>query len=472
MVHIAYILIQLAQLLPLPTQEAETFSPEALREDFAIFRQALTEAHPGIYRYTDKAYFDRQFEAIETSLGAEMTELDFFRMLNPLVARIHCGHTKFHRKDRPDDFYAFYDEGLFPLKLHFSPRGVYVLDSFSDQEGIAPGARVTAINGRNIGEIQGQLFENIYTDGQVQSTKFQELNQNFAGYYATFLGKASQFEVRYLSPGNGRPGNVTLKPVTRQELTGREQQRDTAGPFGLSFPAPGVALLRIGVFMPGEQGPDFEEFLQASFEEVLGAGTSHLILDLRGNQGGIDAWGKKLYAYLTNQPFPYYRCLRVATDQPFSFADYAWLPPNLDALRGFIEKSGEHYLFTMNENLGTQQPVANPYLGAVYILQDGLSYSVTSEFAAIARDQGRATFIGEENGGALGGNNSGAFAVVTLPHTGLTLGIPLVAYYMALEGQYPAERGVLPEYEITPTVPDLLEGRDVAMETALGLCQP
>ena len=30
-------------------------TPEQLREDFAILRGALEEAHPGIYRYTPKA---------------------------------------------------------------------------------------------------------------------------------------------------------------------------------------------------------------------------------------------------------------------------------------------------------------------------------------------------------------------------------------------------------------------------------
>jgi hypothetical protein len=32
-----------------------------------------------------------------------MTEEEFYKLVMPLVANIKCGHTKWHRQDKPDD---------------------------------------------------------------------------------------------------------------------------------------------------------------------------------------------------------------------------------------------------------------------------------------------------------------------------------------------------------------------------------
>ncbi|MCU0522339.1 MAG: hypothetical protein MUF84_16795, partial [Anaerolineae bacterium] len=55
---------------PTSAQPAEpiVLSPAELAQDFAVFRTALEEAHPGIYRYTSKADFDALFSSIAARL--------------------------------------------------------------------------------------------------------------------------------------------------------------------------------------------------------------------------------------------------------------------------------------------------------------------------------------------------------------------------------------------------------------------
>jgi len=66
------------------------------------------------------------------------------------------------------------------------------------------------------------------------------------------------------------------------------------------------------------------------------------------------------------------------------------------------------------------------------VLVNGFSFSVTSEFAAVAKATGRAKLMGQETGGTYSGNNSGTFVLVTLPNSRLVLGIPMLGYYMAV----------------------------------------
>ena len=81
----------------------------------------------------------------------------------------------------------------------------------------------------------------------------------------------------------------------------------------------------------------------------------------------------------------------------------------------------------------------------------------------------KATFIGEETGGAYYGNNSGVFAIVTLPNTKLTVGIPLMAYYSNVSGYPYKDRGILPDHTVKNSVEDVLHKRDVVMEYTLEL---
>jgi hypothetical protein len=57
---------------------------------------------------------------------------------------------------------------------------------------------------------------------------------------------------------------------------------------------------------------------------------------------------------------------------------------------------------------------------------------------------------------------------LTLPHTQIRIGIPLVRYTMAVS-DYPEDRGIIPEYQVSPTIEDLLQDKDTVMEFAVDL---
>jgi C-terminal processing protease CtpA/Prc len=106
-------------------------------------------------------------------------------------------------------------------------------------------------------------------------------------------------------------------------------------------------------------------------------------------------------------------------------------------------------------------------MGEVVVLVNGNSFSVTAEFATVARASGRVRIAGEETGGAYGGNNSGTFIIVTLPNSRLSVGIPMVGYYMAVPPIQPLDRGVLPDVEVKPDIEQIINGEDLVLKREL-----
>jgi len=85
----------------------------------------------------------------------------------------------------------------------------------------------------------------------------------------------------------------------------------------------------------------------------------------------------------------------------------------------------------------------------------------------------RATFIGEETAGCYYGTTSGTTIRITLPNTHLGVFIPLLSYYMFVDGhhEHDAARGVLPNFPVKHSISDLLAGTDRDLELALSLAR-
>lgn len=443
----------------------QLFTPQELQADFTVIRQALEEAHPGLYRFQTKEQVDKQFASIEKMLKKGMSAYAFYKLVNPMITAIGDGHVKFHPAGKPDDPYAFFDNGYLPLRLYFKEGNAFVLGTYGAVEILPAGTRIMRINGEDIAHITARLFRNIFADGTVQTAKYAALNSDFAGYYGMFTGPSAQFTIAYKEAA-GKRGKVVLNAVNAREIRSATPPEP---PYTMSFPEKGIALLRIAVFMEEKGMPSFTHFLDSTFRLIREKQVHSLIIDLRNNEGGTDRLGQQLQAFIARAPFRYYDKLTVAGIGPYSFAAHATFPEEMEYLKQFVKKEGDEYLFTYNEGLGVIHPAGHAFGGNVYILQNGRSFSVTAEFAAIAKDSRRAVFIGEESGGAMQGNSSGGFAMIDLPNTHLGLDVPLLGYYMRLQHPFNTAKGVPADHIITPSVQDILAHRDPALELALRL---
>jgi hypothetical protein len=446
-----------------------------LKEDFSLLKSALQEAHPGLYRYNSKDQFDSLFANTAGMLNHDMSQQDLFQLLLPLVAQIKCGHTKFHPDNNWSDNYYFGYDKVFPFKLFFRDNKAWIIDGYDNNFKVTKGAEVIAINNMPVVDIIDKLLKCGFSDGNNTTFKYIEMSKFFSAYYANLFEAPDTFKIIYRD--DHLLQEVKVPAISRSiiDLYEKQQLEKTikSEPYSLTFPMEKTALLTISSFWMDRKDMDFDKFLKKSFHEINLKETTHLVIDLRDNEGGKDTRGALLLSYLMDKKFRYYDRLEASTNKKFSFAKQARLPKFYGVLRILLSKTDSNtYLWKHNRNIKLQNPQKDPFTGKVFVLTNGASFSVTAEFAAVTHYLKRATFIGEETGGAYYGNNSGTFVIVTLPNSRLNVGIPMLAYYTAVK-DYPApDRGIIPDYEVRSTVQDILNGKDAVLDFTLQLINP
>lgn len=459
----------------------KTFTVEQLKEDFKLMRGSLEEAHGGFYYYSTKKEMNRMFDAAFAKLTQPATELQFFKILAPLVAAINDGHTR-TRLSTDASTYWLGQPIRFPFNIQFfnKKRG-YLYRNYSENPDIPMGGELLSINGHTIPEILDQLLPLVPSDAHIDTSKLLALSRTsyFGASYMTAYGKTTSFTIRYKKPGkkkaetfkvNGiKPRDLT--PIWRKRYPEAAKKNDPNIPISLEYKE-GIPILTIRTFGAGAYTNariDYKKFLADAFTQFQTKQIKDLIIDLRNNGGGSDEYGKILAAYFLDKPFMYYDSLETRVNS-ISFAKYANVSPqDMEIMKNRL-KANDHGTFDAlgHPNLGMQQPLEPTFKGKVYILINGGSFSATGEATSIIHFHKKAIFIGEECGSGYYGNTSGMGVTMTLPHTRIRVAIPLVRYGMAVS-DYPKNRGIIPQHKVPTTIDDRMNDRDPQMEYALKL---
>jgi carboxyl-terminal processing protease len=184
---------------------------------------------------------------------------------------------------------------------------------------------------------------------------------------------------------------------------------------------PAVGYISLNKFMnPAAVMPPFEEAIR-SFEETRG-----IVLDLRGNPGGIVAMGMGLAGWFVEEKNRY--------------------------LGKLIMRETELKAIVF--------PRPGGYQGRLAILVDGLSGSTAEIFSGGMKDLGRARIFGTRTAGAALPSE-----IVKLPNgDGFQY---VIADYISAAGGHLEGVGVIPDVEVQLTREALLQGRDPVLEAAL-----
>ena len=460
-----------------PPAEAkdDKIEPEKLRADFRIARGALEEGHSGIYRYTSKEQLDRLFDQAEKSLTKPMSTLDFYRVVAPVMAAIKCGHTDVAL---PHGLMNNGKNGVLPLQVHVLEGKAYVFRDLSGGAASLAGMEIQTINGVLNSKILEKMLAAVSGDGDIQTVRMRRISGwAFSSQLFPLAGLSGPYDVVLWDSKEKREIQVRLEDADMARLQEaalakfpQDQHPKSAGEF--EFLDEGmIAVMKIHGFegfVDAERKKPLDVFYQESFDALSKQGTKTLVLDLRNNGGGDDELGKQLLSYLLDKPFEYYDKL-VINAREFTFQKYAELP-NVPSDAVKLQPDGKYFVVN-HPNLGIQQPSKPTFAGKVLILINGGCCSTTAEFLSQTHYQKRATFIGEEAGGGYYGNTSGVVPALTLPNTKLLVYVPLVTYYLAVNGYKEAAHGVLPDHPISYTIEEFLAGEDKELALALQLAR-
>lgn len=452
-----------------PYNPQKQYSPTELKEDLATMRRHFETVQAGLYTYTSKAKLDQQFEAIEEQLDKPMRDIEFYRLLAPILEPIGNGHTNIG----PSDGFLNHHRTqlkLFPVSVKWLNSTLYIFLDLSTPFEMPIGSKILAINGQKADSLFVEMRKSFTRDGYNLTGPNRRLAGRFRHHYSYQFGNPDTF-VLTVENAEGEVQEVKLAAEAYETILDNYRERyqeklEDDDPLLSIKIEDKVATMTIQTFSTGyakNQGQKFKPFLDDAFLQINQAGVEHLIIDMRGNGGGDPEPTIQLFAYLHDKPFTFYKEISTITrniPDNRMYKDKIFLQELFFPLRTKRDRD----IFQVKGISGTKesQPLQPHYAGKVYALIDGNSFSATGEMTAILKEHDRVIFIGEEAGGNPVRNTSGIMLRLVLPHTKVNVINPAILWKMNVSFENTGH-GVVPDHAVEPSIEELIEGKDVVM---------
>ena len=422
-----------------PRHSADTQTRHNEPEEAAEFRAELAELaeiiksdHPRPFRMISEADFDALVADRMATLTATSDKRDVVWAMNEIIASIGCGHSRLPYFTQEDALVKIAER--FPVDVRLVRDRLFVIDPLSNAGAVSVGDEITRINGRSVDEIRAEIFRHMPADQNFDASKWRMFN-----FYATsYVTYALGFPDAYAINVAGASDPISLKPLDRFDHKPIIHPNDPCQQT-LCFridDATGVGVMTIRSFnFYGEQGAEFAKFVDESFAQLTAREPQALVIDVRGNHGGSGLAA----AYI----------LRRLADAPFAY----WDSTETD------ERAVEQ-LFEM------QNPVDVGFSGNAYILLSGDTFSVVPHFAAVAKEHGLATLVGQRAGGNASTNDG------KLKHVSKHSGFEYFVSRMRFDVATPSislDEPLAPDVYYAYTVDDVLHGEDSVLARTVQL---
>src|SRR5580704_17104060 len=230
-----------------------------------------------VWKDVDERYYDPEFGGVNWQdihqrylplVEKAKDEKDFYSILDRMTAELHDAHTRFSPPEQWEDRKKHQGVSI-GFRAGYVESKVVVLDVFPDSNaahaGIEPGMIVTALDGQPIADRLAESASKVLPSSTERVTKLRILSNVFAGSLETPFTAS-------LERANGSSLDVKF---ARQTLS--TEPRVTTAKLSSGF-----GYIR------------FDEFHPSLVKDFKGAvenlrTTPGLILDLRGNRGGVGA---------------------------------------------------------------------------------------------------------------------------------------------------------------------------------------
>ncbi len=497
-----------------------------LQKDIQFIERKLHRLYPNLYGYISKEQLAFKFDSIRKVVNRPMTTKEFYFVIAPVIASVRQGHmttglpqplaTKAQRKH-------FKNRGEGPLTqftTEWINHKMIVLKHRSDKKYLKPGAEIVSINGITPQALYTKFRPTLTSDGFNETYIRRGFGKRLSIYYTGELGLQDSLQMVFKQKDSLYSEWIKrkAKPIKKntikstQKMT-KTQPKDTLKPLDSLSKTPkkeprftrkerrifdwdpttkefSVALkksvldsslyvLRIKNF----SGSKHHKAYSLLFDSIKKMNLAVLVLDLRDNPGGRIGDAVNLYRHFIDKETILLRPSEVTSKT--SLWKLGVLPKLSPIgypffLAGYPFYMGFSYFRTTKRPEGgyqyklvgsrTIKPATNAYLGKLFVLINGGSFSAACIESVALKNRPNTYFVGEETGGAFNGTVAGIMPVVRLPYSKISVRLGLMNVQTIAQSEREG-RGVFPDITILPTIEDRVKARDPELEYVVKMVQ-
>ena len=473
-------------------------SEKQMQDDLKILLAIQEKANSGLYQYHSKKQVDSLYNSAIKSIKKPMSTIEFYK----IMLRLADYEGSAHNYTIPDHNLINFlnrQKSFFPFPLLYI-NGQIIFDGQSSD--IPAGSRIRSINGVNDAQLMRSFYKYYTADGYTKTQKLSvSVDRAFGLNYLLEYGLCDEFVVEYTAPGSETSKKKILPSVTLKQRLANIKNRFSAPvtdlidskiqpAYNFRMINPAIGLLNIRSFgmTYGADDPKFKpyvQFLDSVFVALDKNKVANLIIDVRNNPGGSDPNFEQPVMYLTDKPFKENVKATILFDPSvLPFEKYFWGISTSQRMDSTSLKMGKAYLKDVypvfKNNISIQNQKYNPvyqskspaFKGKLYLLINENVASAASHFASLVKAYvDNVTIVGVETVGGYYVHNGHSPLVYELPNSKVKTQFSIVNLVQDAPKKKDQKegRGIMPDYEVWPTLDDFFKHKDTQMEFTLKL---
>ncbi|MBK7867746.1 MAG: hypothetical protein IPJ75_12655 [Ignavibacteriales bacterium] len=314
-----------------------------------------------------------------------------------------------------------------PFTFVLYQKRMFIDKSVAPDQDLKEKSEVISINGVPVLLILDSLLLLTKGDGKNDGKRLHSLQlsglskyEPFDVYYPlAFPNESNNFILEVVNEGSADVLRITVPAVSRRNRLELIEQKYGKQPstdddlWQFKIIDKNSAYLKIGTFVLRNLSFDYEDFIKDAFEQIVDLKIANLILDIRGNEGGMDEVNLFLAGFLSSKPLALskYRQLLVYSKAPDSLRPYisTWDDDFYDRTDDVIRVDNRFFTWKeeQEETFSSPFPENKRFSGRLWILVDEANSSATFFLAQAAKENSLGTLVGTQTGGNRMGTNGG-----------------------------------------------------------------
>ncbi|MFK7783598.1 MAG: S41 family peptidase [Crocinitomicaceae bacterium] len=441
-------------LLPIPFVSKSQSSVNKQIKDYEVFEKILTtkEGRLDLHQSSDTMYL--YLSKLRSNLSQERELIDQFKNFSKTISKLGCGHTQVHPNQKLLQAWI-HEENSLPIDFIMQGKRLYTSRLQSDDyklvnmkgtnakrvKNIKGNYEVLSLNHKSADDMMKEIAPYLSSDENGIAFKYHQVGQLFSFYrHLSDPYDQDSVEITYVKNSDTISTYLALGVAPINSINHRLQKsaaedatvQKEIGTFSVENSNVGVFRFRSFTACTGHE---YNEFLERSFRKIKSRDIKKVVIDLRGNTGGIMQ----------------YTFVSYFVENDTNLGKYIVGKPKKGIETRHIKKRNNEYrrhkwmsrvqrfrIWTnsFEEGVVRSEPIDDDlvYDGEVIVITDEATFSSAAILACHLKTMANAKIAGRPAGGSFYRGNAGTIIAI-LPNSKFRLLINPNTFYSQLEAE-------------------------------------